>query len=170
MDLNESHHARRIEELLADMPLAQPSTALDDRVLGWAACDRRRWRLVGLTSGLTGLAAGLAIALAIWGVMELTHEPAAGPAGDPVARNNATHIHEIATGDQNLDDDFETAYQATDTQLFDEGLVVNADRMPVHRIRRVTTHQVMYFNAKTNEQLEVTVPQEELIFIAAEPF
>jgi hypothetical protein len=53
---------QRIEEMLLDMPLAEPSAELDDRVLGMDEADRSRFRLVGWTSGLSGLAAGLAVA------------------------------------------------------------------------------------------------------------
>ncbi len=157
---------RRIEELLIDMPLASPSASLDDRVLGDAAADRHRWRLDGWRGAGVGLAAGLAIAVAVWGLLEV-----AGPAahdGDPAARRAVVDAGgAMAPG---LPESAATTVRATDTKLVDEGLVMSDDRLPVHQIRRVTTRQLMYYNQRTNERLEVTVPQEELILIAAETF
>jgi hypothetical protein len=64
----------------------------------------------------------------------------------------------------------ETTVETSDTKLVDEGFVLNNERIPMHKIRAVTTHQVMYYNKQTNERLEVTVPQEQVILIASEPF
>jgi hypothetical protein len=168
-----SAHARRIEELLADMPLAAPSSRLDDAVLGMPLQQRRRWRIVGLTSAVSGLAAGLAIAIGLWAVMQLGHglnrdHDVVATAG---GNGHRDQLASAATSALGIDEAaFETTVTNTDTRIVDEGVVINADRIPVHQIRRVTTHQLMYFNEKTNERLEVTMPQEEVIHIATEAF
>lgn len=154
---------KRIEELLSDMPLAQPTPDLDERILGIAEADRDRWRLVSWTSGLVGVAAGLAIALSVWGVLQLT-----ASSGAPALRPSV----ELASSAETAPaaDTEGTVVETTNTQIVDEGMVLVDNNIPLHQIRRVTTRQVMYYNEKTNERLELIEPEEEVILIAAETF
>lgn len=154
----------KIEQWLEEMPLLSPSPSLDERVLalsqGGGVDDR--WRLSSWTGSLVGLAAGLAIAVSIWGLWKLADRSQGSLPGPGSA------IVSTIEAEGQVDSD-ETLVETTDTRIVDDGLVVVDNQVPLHQIRRLTTRQLMYYNQKTNERLEIVEPGEQVIFIAAEP-
>ncbi len=64
-------------------------------------------------------------------------------------------------------DDAELAISATQ-YLIDEGLLSIGDRRPVRQWREVTVNKLVCQRTETRQRLEITVPIERLVYVAAE--
>lgn len=140
----------RIEHLLADAHLAQPSGALDERVLE-ALDGPAAYRLyLGRAISAAAIVAVIGLALLVVGVFDT-----------PTADDGIVFIDDEALVEATIDT----------TELVDDGVVrVSETGLPVRQVRRVTTRQFLYFNRDTNETMEITVPQEDVIHMVNEPF
>lgn len=161
----------QVERWLESMPLARPSAALDDRIAAAASEAGRRpgpIARIGWLAGLSGMAAGLLIGVLAWPLLPGENRPAergvevAG--GAPDASNAARRADRGG-------DSAEAPIEATvsTTRVVDEGVVMLEDG-PARKLRRVTTRQMLYYDEASNERLEVTVPEEEVYFVAPESF
>ncbi len=142
----------RIEELLRGMPLAEPSAALDRRLLRRPA-GRALWAV-----GLTAAAAAAVVAAVTFGrgvdaapqpkkhiARESSTDPAAAPAaGEPVR--------------------YEQVY--TDARY--AGTYEVDTGPPVRAIRHVTVRRVWWVNQQRDLRMEMTVPDEEVVLVRAD--
>lgn len=166
---------REVEQWLEAMPLARPSASLDGRIASSAARLRRRRGpigRIGWMAGVSGLAAGLLIGVMAWPLL-----PWSGQADEPrteVASNGPSvsgrggASNATAPNGETAEEEPIEATVST-TQVVDEGVVMLEDG-PARKIRRVTTRQMLYYDESANERVEVTVPEEEVYFVAPESF
>lgn len=151
--------AEQIEQLLADVNLVAPGVQVDDRVAQALSANPYRMRFIRRAAGVAIAAAVLLTASIIalqygGGGTVADADGAAGDSGERIVELDATLEATLAT-----------------TELVDDGVVtVNDTGLPVHQLRRVTTRQFLYFNAETDETLEVTLPEEDVIHMVTEPF
>lgn len=147
----------QIEQLLGELPLREPSAALDGRVLAETAPPPSH-RLMWLRAAGTISAMAAAVLVAVLTLQWFKPSDPAAPTAVPAPITQVTDGRLVeATLDK--------------TELYDEGLV-RLDRagQPVHRMRQVTTKQTIIHDEQSNETWEIIEPQEEKYFCVLNPF
>ena len=139
-----------LEELLKRQQLRQPSATLDSRIAASCAGWRGSRLLMG-ASAIAALAACLVIAASLM-----------GPSGGPhQSRESASHSPAAATPD-----DFIRVEQVW-SQITPGDLLVTVDDEPVRAIRVQRMHQTRWVNEKKNVQIELTVPEDQVVLVSA---
>lgn len=143
-----------IERILTEMPLAEPSGALDKRVLAPTIRTGRRrifW------AGAAGLAAAAAVALAFLWPRE--HEQPATPTPPPVAVTQSERPHEPSRLDCEV------------VEMVPEGVVVpEDDNVPYRVFRRRATRHVWWENKDEGYEVLESIPRQDIIFVRAEVY
>ncbi len=148
-----NEHDRDIEQLLEQMPLREPSQALDAKVLGASQPvvaslrDRSQWRLAGWLSAAALLIAGATLAITLWAAQRHRIDRS-GVNGSPLQPPTAIAFDPVR-------------HETVLSHLSDEGVVYLADDLPMRRVRRQTLQRVEWVDAARDIRMETTLPLQE---------
>lgn len=141
--------SERVEELLRDVPLREPSAELDERVL--AARPRPLVRVLAAA----GAAAAAAIVVVFGAELLRTSRPAKPPAEVP-----RVEVAEAPSAPVRM--------ERTVWDLSHEGIFMLDERTPMRKFRRRILECVRWIDPEQGLIVDMTVPREEVILISAE--
>jgi len=145
-----------IRQLLGQMPLAQPSSRLDDRVRSTLLRGRSRWIAVGTFSSAAAALVAIAIVLP-------RHSSA--PSQQIVSNNSGSPVLPVsspAPGRLRIERDYK--------RIDDVGVVARLNGVPIRQMHYRGERQVWYFDAKRNTRLSVTVPVDRVVMVPVDTF
>jgi hypothetical protein len=145
-----------IRQLLGQMPVARPSSRLDDHVRSTLLRGRGRWIAVGTFSSAAAALVALAIVLPRHSSSPLQQIVSNGT-GSPVPPVSSAVPHRLR-----IERDVK--------RIDDAGVVALINGVPIREMHYRGEQQVWYFDAKRNTRLSVTVPVDRVIMVPVHTF
>jgi len=141
-----------IEKLLRKMPLRRPPKTLDRRVLRQPARAARLW----WAAGALAAAAVVAVAIALSGGGKQHSRP------EPGVAQRTAQPEPQPPGPVRM--------EQTYSRMQYEGVLLLDDRTPLRKFRRRILRRVLWIDERTGYTDEMSIPDEQVILIAAETY
>ena len=140
---------KKLEEVLARMPLRRPPASLDAKVLRPGQLRIGRWVAIG---GVVAAAAVVVAVFILW----------PGSAADaPVVEDSPSQVEQALDPVQVEETVWHVAY---------EGLFVPVENTPVRMFRHRSIRRTRLLDGQSGYTVEVTVPDEQVLLVSAEVY
>ena len=154
-DLAEARGDQEIEAMLREIPLKEPSSLLDRRLLGTprASSAMAQLRAAGLGAAVAAL---LVLAVTVWWTR------AAKPLGRPPVHSPVRQASAEAKRPLRI--------ERSMSRVIDDGVIGSAAGVPLQQVRYRSLRQIWIVDPRRGTRLAVTVPDDRVVLIPVRTF